>query len=83
MSCGVRRGRWCLTSKQVENIFEPVVKEVIALVTSQIKATQTSVKAVLMVGGFGQSAYLRDRLRAVLDGVEIMQSPNGYVKLCM
>ncbi|KAL8840764.1 MAG: hypothetical protein Q9170_001202 [Blastenia crenularia] len=61
-------------------IFEPVIKEVIALVEGQIKATKAQVKAVLMVGGFGQSVYLRDRLRQAIAprGIELMQSPNGW-----
>lgn len=44
----------------------------------QIKSTKSTVKAVLLVGGFGQSAYLRDRIRAAVSNIEVMQSPNGY-----
>lgn len=76
---GVRRGRLTLDGADVQGIFEPVVKEILKLVMNQIKATSTSVKAVLMVGGFGQNAYLRDRIRAEVAplNVEVMQSPNG------
>lgn len=79
---GVRRGRLCLTGSDVSKIFEPVVKEVISLVKGQIAATRAEVKAVLMVGGFGQSVFLRDSIRsAVADqGIEVMQSPNGFVE---
>ena len=32
-----------------------------------------------MVGGFGQSAYLRETVRAAIDpNVEVMQPPNGW-----
>ncbi len=44
----------------------------------QIKSTKSTVKAVLLVGGFGQSAYLRDRIREAVGNIEVMQSPNGY-----
>lgn len=79
---GVRRGRLRLTGSDVGAIFEPVVTEILALVDGQIKATEAQVKAVLMVGGFGQSTYLRDRLRQAVSsqGIEVMQSPNGYAK---
>ncbi len=78
---GVRRGRLCVTGPEVKKIFEPVVQEVIALISGQIKATKTTIKAVLLVGGFGQSAYLRDCIRQALGStVEVMQSPNGYVR---
>ncbi|KAL8756092.1 MAG: hypothetical protein Q9184_004603 [Pyrenodesmia sp. 2 TL-2023] len=77
---GVRRGRLRLTGSDVDAIFEPVVKEVIALVEGQIKTTKAPIKAVLMVGGFGQSVYLRDRIRQAVAsrGIEVMQSPNGW-----
>ena len=44
----------------------------------QIEATKTVVKQVLLVGGFGQNAYLRDRIRAAIGTVQIMQSPNRW-----
>ena len=62
----------------VRAIFEPVVKEVLKLVTDQIKAAKRHVKAVILVGGFGQSAFLRDAIREEVKpgGVEVLQSPN-------
>lgn len=68
-----------MTGEQVKEIFEPVVKEVLDLIDQQIKITnlRADVKAVLLVGGFGQNAYLRDRIRAAIGGIEVMQSPNG------
>ena len=68
-----------MTGEQVKEIFEPVIKEILDLIDKQIKATNVmaDVKAVLLVGGFGQNAYLRDRIRAAVGGIEVMQSPNG------
>lgn len=65
----------------MRTIFEPVVKEVIALITGQIAATKAPVKAVLLVGGFGQNTFLRDSVRQALGNIEVMQSPNGYLPL--
>ena len=77
----VRRGRLRVTDAEVQKVFDPVVQEIIRLVLGQITATQKSVKAVLLVGGFGQNAYLRECIRvAVGKRVEVMQSPNGYVQ---
>jgi len=67
-----------VTDAEIQEVFDKVIPEVIALVKGQIKATQKRVKAVLLVGGFGQSAYLRDCIReAVGSKVKVMQSPNG------
>ncbi|MCJ1269841.1 hypothetical protein MMC22_009734 [Lobaria immixta] len=76
---GVFRGKFLLTGAEVEAIFKPVVQEVIKLVLGQIKATKNFVTAVLLVGGFGQNAYLRDQIRAAIGGVELMRSPDGWL----
>ena len=75
----VRRGRLRLNKTDIEAIFKPVVDEVVSLVMGQITATQAPIKAVLLVGGFGQNAYLRDCVRRAVGqkGIEVMQSPNG------
>jgi hypothetical protein len=76
---GVRRGKFRMTGAQVSKIFEPVVQEVVTLVKGQIAATGKKVNAVLMVGGFGQNAYLRETIRASIDpNIEVMQPPNGW-----
>lgn len=70
-----------LAGSDVKAIFDPVVKEVLNLVTGQIKAAKRQVRAVILVGGFGQNAYLRDVIREEVksSGVEVLQSPNRYV----
>ena len=58
-----------MKGSDIYNIFEPVIKEIISLVTQQIelsKGVGANVKAVIMVGGLGESLYLYERLRKVL-----------------
>ncbi len=74
---GVKRGKFSLSGSEIVQIFSPVLDEVVALVIGQIKSTKREVKAVLLVGGFGESAYLRKSLRqAVGSKVEILVPPN-------
>ena len=75
---GIRKNKMTLPGTTVKAIFEPVVNEVLKLVTGQIEAVKRPVKAVVLVGGFGQNAYLRDTIRDKLksSNVEVMQSPN-------
>ncbi|MCJ1392989.1 hypothetical protein MMC18_005861 [Xylographa bjoerkii] len=76
---GVRRGRFILKGTDIVNIFGPVLPEIIALVKGQIASTRRHVKAVLLVGGFGQSVYLRESLRSALGtSTEVLSPPNGY-----
>ncbi len=68
-----------MSGTEVKAIFEPVVKEVLNLVTGQIRAAKRHVKAVILVGGFGENAYLRDAIRQEVksSNVDVLQSPNG------
>ncbi|KAL8784773.1 MAG: hypothetical protein Q9195_008909 [Heterodermia aff. obscurata] len=75
---GVRRGKLDLKGTQILSIFNPVFDKIIDLVRRQIEATQRDVKAILLVGGFGQSAYLRETLREALGrSVKVMVPQNG------
>ncbi len=77
----IRRGRMRLHGTDLRMIFEPILNTILKLVMKQVKASKNAVKAVLLVGGFGQSAYLRDTLRQEVknynENADVMQSPNG------
>ena len=75
---GIRKNKMTIPGTDVRVIFEPVVKEVLELVTGQIKSAKRRIKAVILVGGFGQSGYLRDAIREEVksSNVEVLQSPN-------
>lgn len=76
---GVVKGRYYLPTSEVRDIFEPVIVEVIELVKKQISISNTKIKAVLLVGGFGASTYLCERLRAAIDNdILILQPPNAW-----
>ncbi|KAF9762171.1 hypothetical protein IL306_003548 [Fusarium sp. DS 682] len=78
-SLGISRGRFALKASDVKTIFEPVVQEVIRLVKDQITASSVPIHAILLVGGFGSSNYLKERLRMAIDSsVQIMQPPNAW-----
>jgi len=78
---GIRRGRYTVKPAEMRDIFEPVIMEIIKLVQKQIKATSTEIRSLLLVGGFGQNNYLKDRLRASLKGVEVLQPPNAWTSI--
>jgi tRNA A37 threonylcarbamoyltransferase TsaD len=64
---------------QMQAIFDPVINQVIALVKGQISSTKRNVKAVLLVGGFGQNIYLKERLRSCLSSlIEVRQPANAW-----
>ena len=75
----IRKNKMTLAGTEVKAIFDPVVKEVLNLVNGQIKAAKRQVKTVILVGGFGQNAYLRDAIREEIksSNVDVLQCPNG------
>ncbi|KAH8145140.1 uncharacterized protein LAJ45_10920 [Morchella importuna] len=77
---GIQDGFLIITRAEVRTIFEPVVSEVQELVLNQIRDVERvggHIAAVLLVGGFGASDYLRKRLSACVDA-EIMQPKNAW-----
>ncbi|KAG0650908.1 hypothetical protein D0Z07_2774 [Hyphodiscus hymeniophilus] len=76
---GIKRGRFTITRTEMHDIFEPVVEKVIRLVEGQILATNQTISAVLLVGGFGQNNYLKERLRSSIgESIIVMQPPNAW-----
>ncbi|KAL8785783.1 MAG: hypothetical protein Q9213_003161 [Squamulea squamosa] len=75
----IRGSRYRFNGSDVFDIFEPVIQEVINLVKRQIQASSAvgaDVKAVILVGGFGESQYLYKRLQEALghQSVEVRMS---------
>ena len=75
---GIRKNKITITGAEVRAMFEPVLEEVVRLVTGQIKASKKAVKAVIMVGGFSENSYLIDAITHAVEqyNVEVMQCPN-------
>ena len=74
---GIRKNKFTLAGAEVRAMFEPVLEEVVRLVTSQIKASKNKVKAVIMVGGFSENAYLIKTITHAVKpyNIEVMQCP--------
>jgi len=64
---GLDSGFLVLTVDQIKAIFEPIVTEVCELVQGQVDDLRRKggiVKGILLVGGFGQSIYLYNRIKS-------------------
>ncbi|KAH7012995.1 hsp70-like protein [Ilyonectria destructans] len=55
-----------LSYEDMKNLFDPVVEKIISLVNNQVaqveKRNEPSIKTMVLVGGFGSSPYLREKL---------------------
>jgi len=66
VDAGIEESCLILTTNQMKEIFDPVVDDVITLIEGQVARVRDqggNVKAILCVGGFGQSGYLFTRLK--------------------
>lgn len=79
----ISRGDLFLSSKVIsKEIFDPVIDEIIKLVRNQIRATKKKVRAVLLVGGFGENSYLRKRMQAEIgERIRVIPGHQGYVQI--
>ncbi|KAI6784278.1 uncharacterized protein J7T54_004824 [Emericellopsis cladophorae] len=66
---GVSRGRFAMKASDIREIFRPVVNQIIKLIKAQLQSIRTPVTAILLVGDFGASMYLRDRITDAGDTV--------------
>ncbi|KAI5269890.1 actin-like ATPase domain-containing protein [Aureobasidium subglaciale] len=63
---GVDSGFMVMSTAQVKEIFDPVIEEVVKLLDGQvdaIRAKSDTVSGIILVGGFGQSNHLYNRLK--------------------
>ena len=63
---GVDSGFMVLEAEQVKQIFEPVIQEVVKLLEGQVQGIRAKgdvVSGIILVGGFGQSNHLYNRLK--------------------
>ncbi|KAF3177011.1 hypothetical protein TWF788_007858 [Orbilia oligospora] len=62
---GIENGEMLISREDMRSLFDPVITEVITLIYNQIKETSDNagrVNTILLVGGFGESLYLYQRV---------------------
>ncbi|KAI2469096.1 hypothetical protein F4781DRAFT_395791 [Annulohypoxylon bovei var. microspora] len=83
-----RPGRLSLKAEEIHLFFEPDMIRVIQLVKEQIAMSNVPIRKILLVGGYGASIYLRERLQiairedsSIMNNIEILQPPNSWVSV--
>ncbi|KAL4951773.1 hypothetical protein BDW69DRAFT_186084 [Aspergillus filifer] len=77
----IKDGFFLMSSKDMNDIFNPVVCKIVNLVGDQTKAITKqglSIKAIMLAGGFGASPYVFHRLQRQYPGSTIIQPPDGW-----
>lgn len=75
---GIKRQKLTLKGVVLKDLFKPVMMAITTLVKSQLQQSKKA-RAVILVGGFGQSPYLRSCIQQVIGpAIEIMQPAFGW-----
>ncbi|KAJ6098844.1 hypothetical protein N7467_000379 [Penicillium canescens] len=86
---GIESGNLILTGDELKEVFDPVIGMVIALINGQLDRAEESlgdvkVSALLLVGGFGSSEYLRQEIENHFNGeddipeLKVIQPVNAW-----
>jgi hypothetical protein len=63
----------------MSKIVEPILKDILGLIKDQVHLAGRGMAAVLLVGGFGQSNYLKTRVQeSVGSSISVLQPENGW-----
>jgi len=77
---GLDSGFLIMSAEQVKEIFDPVINQVIELIQGQvdtIKQQSGVVSGIILVGGFGQSIYLYNRVKSHFNTHPPHRTQNG------
>jgi hypothetical protein len=74
---------WCMTGRDVEEIFKPLISDIIRLISDQVKSVQIKrpakgVTGIFLVGGFGSSQYLKTCVENANPGVKVLQPSDAW-----
>ncbi|KAH0600937.1 hypothetical protein MHUMG1_01938 [Metarhizium humberi] len=83
---GLVSSTWRMTGKDVQLIFEPLIQDIINLIAEQvtqsvIKRNGKDVTGIMLVGGFGGSLYLRDRVEAHFSTIQVLQPEDAWAAI--
>lgn len=79
---GIGNGILTVTSKELKGVFDPVIRMIFRLIVEQMERLEEvsgnlSVSAILLVGGFGSSEYLRKAIENHFEDVRVIQPVNA------
>ncbi|GAB0134427.1 hypothetical protein EsDP_00002801 [Epichloe bromicola] len=80
---GLESNTWRMTCKDLKRIFSPLLDDIIQLIDGQVSQSLSKrkgkpVTGILLVGGFGGSLYLRERVQKHFPDIEVIQPQDAW-----
>ncbi|OTA93248.1 hypothetical protein M434DRAFT_11786 [Hypoxylon sp. CO27-5] len=77
---------WTMSGKDVQEIFDPLVNDIIRLIDEQIKSALLKrqgegLKGIFLVGGFGSSQYLKSCIERAVPNVQVIQPDDAWAAI--
>ncbi|OXV07229.1 hypothetical protein Egran_05006, partial [Elaphomyces granulatus] len=83
---GLEANCWTMTGKDLEDIYEPLIADVLKLIDEQvtsamIKRPGRDLRGIFLVGGFGSSQYLKTRVEKRHPGIQVLQPMDAWAAI--
>ncbi|KAF2970535.1 hypothetical protein GQX73_g3058 [Xylaria multiplex] len=77
---------WVMTGHQVQEIFDPVITDIIRLIDDQVKDALLkqqgkNLRGIFLVGGFGESQYLKACIEKKIPDIQVIQPNNAWAAI--
>ncbi|KAG5965240.1 hypothetical protein E4U58_002897 [Claviceps cyperi] len=83
---GLVSNTWRLTGLVVSRIFEPLITDIVEMIDYQVQAVRIKrpgkdISGIFLVGGFGSSHYLMQRVKQHFPGIQIFQPQDAWAAI--
>ncbi|KAL7936393.1 hypothetical protein V8C35DRAFT_295382 [Trichoderma chlorosporum] len=83
---GLQSNCWLMKREDTKAIFDPIIQEILSLIDGQVEGAKAklgnkSPKYIFLVGGFGASLYLFQRVVQRYPDIQILQPPEAWAAI--
>ncbi|KAG6050145.1 hypothetical protein E4U33_000735 [Claviceps sp. LM78 group G4] len=77
---------WKLTGHELSRIFEPLVADIVRMIEYQVqevrlKRPERGISGICLVGGFGSSNYLMDRVKQHFSQIQVLRPEDAWAAI--
>ncbi|KAK4183350.1 hypothetical protein QBC35DRAFT_467376 [Podospora australis] len=83
---GLEANCWRITGKDLKAIFAPLITDILRLIDHQVKSVKikrpsSGVTGIFLVGGFGNSHYLKSCVERQHPGIQVLQPTDAWAAI--
>ncbi|KAG5977071.1 hypothetical protein E4U56_000475 [Claviceps arundinis] len=85
-SHGLTSNTWVVSGKVLRRIFEPLIADILKMIELQVqevrlKRPRNGVSGIFLVGGFGSSSYLMQRVKDHFPKIQVLQPSDAWAAI--